>query len=126
MTVRFRNRKILILTPVAIAVVYSLLYVIPLPFIPNLWVATAEERGDPFKLRHRMADGLLLTDRLHGRPISDVIALLGKPPTTGYFTEWDLAYPLGEERGILAIDSEWLVIRLDAVGRVSHMRLVRD
>ena len=32
----------------------------------------------------------------------------------------------GPERGLISIDSEWLVMRLDSLGRVSDFRLVTD
>lgn len=42
----------------------------------------------------------------------DIIHLLGYPDTS-YFKEADLVYRLGMERGIMSIDSEWLLIYLD-------------
>jgi hypothetical protein len=33
---------------------------------------------------------------------------------------------LGPERGLLRMDSEWLVLRLDSARRVSAYRIVRD
>jgi len=73
-----------------------------------------------------MIDSLLRSRRLDKRSPFEVVALLGTPPRTGYFREWDLAYRLGPERGVFRIDSEWLVIRLGSEGRVSDYRVVRD
>jgi hypothetical protein len=39
-------------------------------------------------------------------------ALLGVPPPTPYFREYDYVYWLGPERGLFSIDSEWLVVKL--------------
>ena len=52
--------------------------------------------------------------------------MLGEPPHTGYFKDWDLVYWLGRERGFISIDSEWLVVRLDPKGWVREYRIVRD
>jgi outer membrane protein assembly factor BamE (lipoprotein component of BamABCDE complex) len=73
-----------------------------------------------------MADGLLLTNRLLGMTREQVVALLGPPPATNYFSEWDLVYQLGLQRSFIAIDSEWLVIRLGSNGRVQEARIVVD
>lgn len=73
-----------------------------------------------------MVDDLLATGRLPGRPRAVVAALLGEPRPTSYFREYDLVYWLGPERGVISIDSEWLVLTLDAAGRVADARLVTD
>lgn len=77
-------------------------------------------------VRLEMADRLIARGTLVGRTRAEVVALLGEPPPTGYFAEWDLVYWLGPERGLISIDSEWLVLRLGADGRVVENRLVRD
>ena len=51
--------------------------------------------------------------------------MLGEPPDTGYFKQYDLVYWLGDERGFFSIDSEWLVIRIDD-GRVIEAEIVTD
>jgi hypothetical protein len=76
--------------------------------------------------RLRMADGLVQTGALQGKTRAEVVALLGEPPATGYFTDWSLVYWLGPERGFMGIDSEWLVIALDDAGRVGDCRIVTD
>lgn len=76
--------------------------------------------------RFALADRLLADRALIGRTRAEVVALLGEPPPTGYFREWDLVYHLGPERTWMSIDSEWLVLRLAADGRVTDARLVRD
>jgi len=79
-------------------------------------------RGD----RLKMADDILSRRMLSGKSRSDVVAMLGQPPRTGYFSDWNLVYWLGAERGYMGIDSEWLVVRLDASQRVSDYRIVPD
>lgn len=92
-------------------------------FDPILWSDTAQiESG----VRLGMADRLLSDGVLVGRTRAEVVAMLGEPPPTGYFAEWDLVYWLGPERGYISIDSEWLVARLGSDGRVTEARLVRD
>lgn len=57
---------------------------------------------------------------------AQVVALLGEPPRTDYFSSYDLVYWLGPERSAISIDSEWLVFRLDTSGRVVEYRVVTD
>ena len=77
-------------------------------------------------VRLNMADGLIARGDLDRMSRSDVIELLGEPPEKEYFRDWDLVYRLGMERGFISIDSEWLVIRLGADGRVVEYRIVTD
>ncbi|MGA2798469.1 MAG: hypothetical protein ABSE63_12880 [Thermoguttaceae bacterium] len=76
--------------------------------------------------RLEMADSLIEEGTLYNKTRAEVIELLGEPPKSGYFKDWDLVYRLGNERGLFSIDSEWLVVRLDAKGRVAEYRIVRD
>ena len=73
-----------------------------------------------------MVDDLLRDVPLKGRTRAEVVALLGEPKPTSYFKEYDLVYWLGPERGLMSIDSEWLVIRLDSLGVVAQTDLVTD
>ncbi|MBD1868846.1 hypothetical protein H6F95_16340 [Cyanobacteria bacterium FACHB-471] len=73
-----------------------------------------------------MVDNLLKQHTLAGMNRSEVVVLLGEPDMTDYFQDYDLVYWLGPERGLISIDSEWLVFRLDAQGRVSEHQLVTD
>lgn len=83
---------------------------------------TQVESGVRLSMAHRLlADGVLV-----GRTRAEVVAMLGEPPATGCFSEWDLVYWLGLERGFIRIDSEWLVARLGSDGRVTQARLFRD
>ena len=73
-----------------------------------------------------MADWLVSSHGLPGKNRSELVAMLGAPPETGYFRDWDLVYPLGAERGLFSIDSEWLVVRLDQSGDAIDARVVTD
>lgn len=77
-------------------------------------------------VRQAMTDRLLARGTLTGLSRAEVVALLGEPPPTGYFSDWDLVYWLGPERGFLGIDSEWLVVRFGPDNRVAESRLVTD
>ena len=92
-------------------------------FDPVLW---QNERQVQQGVRLKMADGIVATKMLSGKTRAEVVALLSEPPKTGYFCSWDLVYWLGPERGFMGIDSEWLVVKVDAQGRVSDYRIVRD
>jgi hypothetical protein len=80
----------------------------------------------PAAVRGCMVDDLLARHEFLGRRRAEVVTLLGEPRPTPYFTNYDLVYWLGPERGAMSIDSEWLVIRLDSTGRVAERRLVTD
>lgn len=89
------------------------------------WQDTALAYGPPY-IRQQMLDDLLDEHRLAGRSRADVVRLLGEPLRTGYFRDWDLVYWLGPERGLMSVDSEWLVLRLDQEDRVMEYRVVTD
>ena len=94
-------------------------------FTKAAWQDSVQVYGD-LALRGCMVDDLLSRRRLRGIRRDEVVALLGEPRPTAYFTDYDLVYWLGPERGLVSIDSEWLVLRLDGSGRVSDYRLVTD
>ena len=108
------------------AVLYWMAADAPLPFIAAWWRAGEQHWSDPLHRRHRIADWLVLSDRLIGHSREDAVTLLGEPPPTEYFKEWDMVYLLGAERGFISIDSEWLVLRLDDRRVVREARIVGD
>ena len=55
-----------------------------------------------------------------------VTAIVGEPDKTNYFSDWDMVYWLGPERGFMGIDSEWLVFRLDGEEKVLEYQIVED
>ncbi len=73
-----------------------------------------------------MVDDLLARNDFQGKTRSEVTALLGEPPDTAYFQDWDMVYWLGPERGLFSIDSEWLVFRLNDDSHVTDYQLVTD
>ena len=73
-----------------------------------------------------MADMLGQQGRLIGMSRAEVVSMLGMPTVTSHFRGHDLVYVLGNERGWLSIDSEWLLMRVDAMGRVTTAELARD
>ena len=90
---------------------------------PTVW---QDEKQVVQGVRLAMADRIVAKNMLSGKTRAEVVAMLGEPPKTGYFTGWDLVYWLGPERGFISIDSEWLVVRFDAQGHVLEYRIVRD
>jgi len=93
------------------------------PFDATAWNDEQQVRQG---VRLEMADYIVAQRLLSDKSQSDVVAMLGEPPETGYFADWDFVYWLGDERGWMSIDSEWLVVRFDVRGRVSDYRIVRD
>jgi hypothetical protein len=74
----------------------------------------------------RMAEDLLRRGLLLGLSRDSVEGLLGPVNSTEHFRDWDFVYWLGPERSWISIDSEWLIIRLDANGRVAKAELTTD
>ena len=77
-------------------------------------------------VRIRMVDDLLRRHRFGGMTRGQVTAIVGEPDKTNYFSDWDMVYWLGPERGFMGVDSEWLVFRLDGEKRVSEYEILRD
>jgi len=83
------------------------------------------ERSDDYT-RLRMIEPLMKSGRLDHATRSEVISILGHPDETPYFSDWDFVYWLGPERGLITLDSEWLVIRFGQSDVVSEYRIVSD
>lgn len=101
----------------------------PLPFVVAWWQTgeiSWDDYSDPLHKRARMADGLKIGGGLAGKSRAEVVAQLGEPPATSYFSEYDLVYQLGRDRTLFGIDSEWLAIRLGADGKVSEVQVLQD
>ena len=75
--------------------------------------------------RIRMVDDLLAKHDLKGLSKAEVETLLGEADKTEYFKGYDMVYCLGPERTFIAIDSEWLVIKISQ-NRVQEYRLATD
>lgn len=87
------------------------------------WKKAEKAEGYP---RIAMVDSLIQSGQLDKKAQDEVLTLLGPPTDTNYFSDWDAVYWLGPERGFFRLDSEWLVLRFDAEGRVSEYQLVCD
>ncbi|MCP3732348.1 hypothetical protein M9978_18155 [Sphingomonas sp. MG17] len=93
------------------------------PFDSGLW---RQARTTDNQVRLRMVEWLVRSGRLDGLTRAQVVKLLGRPDGGPYFRDWDLVYLLGPERGLIGLDSEWLVLRIGSDGRVAEYRVVRD
>jgi hypothetical protein len=94
-------------------------------FDSTTWHDSARTRY-PEAVRGCMAKDLLARNDFREEPRGRVVALLGEPRPTSYFRQYDLVYWLGPESGLTGIDSEWLVFKLNASGRVTETRVVTD
>lgn len=89
-------------------------------FTTGKWIENMSGRVD-------MVDDLLSTYDLTGKTKSEVMTLLGQPTDTEYFkSEKNIVYYLGNERGIISIDSEWLVIDFDNSEKVQDYDVRTD
>ncbi|KQL19966.1 hypothetical protein ACFFHH_06580 [Cytobacillus solani] len=89
-------------------------------FSSERWLAKSDERV-------YMVDDLLSRTKLIGLSKEEVITLLGKPDDTEYFTDDNnIVYYLGNERGFISIDSEWLVIWFDVDETVFKYEIQTD
>ena len=74
-----------------------------------------------------MVDDLLNDYDIREMTKDEVISLLGTPTTTEYFKDDNnIVYYLGDERGLISIDSEWLVIDFDESEKVSKYEIITD
>ncbi|MED0853170.1 hypothetical protein P4T44_00740 [Bacillus pseudomycoides] len=74
-----------------------------------------------------MIDDLLTKHKLVGKPKKEIVQLLGKPTETRRFEEMNQTiYYLGDERGFIPIDSEWLILQFDNDDKVVEHRLYKD
>lgn len=74
-----------------------------------------------------MIDDLLNDYELKGKTKDEVIKLLGTPTETEYFKDdHNIVYYLGYERGLVSIDSEWLVIDFDDNEKVKKYEVLTD
>jgi len=72
--------------------------------------STEKWKSDP-ENRTKIVDDLLNDYQLVGMAKAEVLSLLGNDNNTDYFLQDNrLVYYLGAERGLISIDSEWLVI----------------
>ncbi len=91
-------------------------------FISSKWKGALENENS---VKINMIDDLLKKHELIGMSMKEIEDLLGRPPQTGYFKEYDFVYWLGPERGVFSIDSEWLGIKFHE-GKVIKADILRD
>jgi hypothetical protein len=126
-------RGVVIAAGVCAALFVARRIVFPLPldrchtrrFSTELWQDSSQAFSRA-AFRGCMVDHLLRRTELRGVTRDSVVRLLGPGDNTAYFREYDLVYWLGPERGLMSIDSEWLVIRLDDRSRVAEAKVVTD
>jgi hypothetical protein len=94
-------------------------------FDARIWRDSASTYG-PLALRGCMVDDLLASGSLRGETRASVIALLGEPSASSRMGRFSLVYWLGPERNPFGVDSELLVVRVDATGRVVRYGLITD
>lgn len=88
---------------------------------------TAEKWERNHSDRVYMVDDLIDTHDLKGMNQNEVIILLGEPTDTEYFqSEGNMVYYLGDERGFISIDSEWLIIEFDHSEKVKNYFIATD
>lgn len=88
------------------------------------WTSQANDRVQPGQLtpRQRIADRVVECDVLAGRSIRAVVALLGRPDERGG-SPLMASYWLGDERGPVQIDSEYLNVTFGSGGRVRDVAI---
>src|SRR5262245_24472150 len=126
-TLRKRSPRRLVFALIALVVVFGLgiraFYFPGRAFDSATWQDDVQvEKG----VRLAMADSLVDRDGLIGKTRNEVLQMLGEQSPEPYFAQWDLRYWLGPERGFIGIDSEWLVLRFGADGRVIENSIVTD
>jgi outer membrane protein assembly factor BamE (lipoprotein component of BamABCDE complex) len=72
-----------------------------------------------------MVSSLKANHALLGQTKEQIERLLGTPPATGYFKEYDYVYWLGPERSVFGIDSEWLCLKFEN-GKVIKAEILTD
>jgi len=74
-----------------------------------------------------LIDDLLNEYKLIDKTKTEVHTLLGSPTETEYFKdENNIVYHLGNERGLISIDSEWLIIWFNDNEKVTKYEIVTD
>lgn len=89
-------------------------------FTTDKWLKNESERT-------YMIDDLLKNHPLESKTQQEIIAMLGDNIEMNYFKdENNIVYYLGDERGLISVDSEWLIIHLDDNKVVDKVEVVTD
>jgi hypothetical protein len=99
-----------------------------LPFDSARWLAESSmnvQTGDVTDRQRMLRSAVDMLPGLDGKAIEK---MLGPSESTPYFasTGRDMIYILGPERSFMSIDSEWLLIWLDARGHFKRFTIARD
>lgn len=97
-------------------------YVNQITFDSKQWQIHLADRDT---IKQKMVNDLLSKHQLIGMTQTKIDEILGKPPQTEYFKDYDYVYWLGPERSSLSIDSEWLGIKFEK-GIVVRVDILRD
>jgi hypothetical protein len=89
----------------------------------NKWKAAVEE--DQVSVRRKMLVDLMNRYRLEGMTREDVVQLLGPPERSGDGPEGHLSYVIGLEEGSVALDHEWLYLKMHN-SKVNRISVVPD
>lgn len=113
----WKRKKILVI--IAVFIFLLCRNIVKHTFSTERWMHLPEKRVD-------MVDDLLEKHDLVGMSREKVISLLGADTDTEYFkTEDNMVYYMGNERGLISIDSEWLVLEFQE-NQVSQVNIRRD
>ncbi|WFA09041.1 hypothetical protein [Tissierella sp. Yu-01] len=101
---RFRFRYVFLSVMITGIIIFTIKYKYEHTFSTNRWIEFPRERV-------KMVDSLLEKHVLVGKSKEEIIGLLGNETENAYFKEVNnFVYYMGDERGLISIDSEWLVI----------------
>lgn len=88
-------------------VIFGVKYKYEHSFSTDRWIKYPSERV-------KMVDDMLGKYKLIGQTKEEILELLGNETNRAYFKEVNnFVYYLGDERGLISIDSEWLIITFD-------------
>lgn len=88
-------------------VIFGVKYKYEHSFSTDRWIKYPSERA-------KMVDDMLGKYKLIGQTKEEILELLGNETNRAYFKEVNnFVYYLGDERGLISIDSEWLIITFD-------------
>lgn len=127
---KFRNKekiKIVFLSIIIVGVIPPLYCIIMMGLNENKANFTTGKWMENPSGRVYIVDNLVNTYELKGKTKREIHILLGKPTENAYFEEDDnIVYYLGDERGLISIDSEWLVISFNNREKVVKYEILTD
>lgn len=94
-------------------------YLTPESFDQGKWLSKPEKRGE-------IVDDLIANTDFKRMTKKEIIKLLGEPENLYFKEPNNIVYYLGNERGLISIDSEWLVFWFDEEEKVFNYELKVD